>query len=204
MGLHHANGVGQRLERVQRGAEARLIPWALELVQEADIGLEDLDGVAVSIGPGSFTGLRVGMAAAMGLAQSLERPIWGSTSLHHRAMAAKGATTLVMLDARKGRVYAGLYGESGQCIRGPSDIAPEVALEWVDDADTVVTGEGALVYRELCEVRGLLFDDDPSSPAVTTLATLGASAIRSGLGQSAITLSPQYFRDADAKKPKRR
>ena len=79
---------------MQRGAEARLIPWALDLVGQANLSLPDLDGIAVAIGPGSFTGLRVGMAAAMGLAQAMDCPVWGATSLHHRGVGCEEGPSL--------------------------------------------------------------------------------------------------------------
>ena len=111
--------VDERIERVQRGAEARLIPWALDLVGQANLSLPDLDGIAVAIGPGSFAAYASAWRRPWA-AQAMDCPVWGATSLHHRGVAARGpANTLVMLDARKGRVYAGLYNASGRAFGDP-------------------------------------------------------------------------------------
>lgn len=189
-------------ERVQRGADAKILPWALDLVRQAGIRLSDLDGLSVAIGPGSFTGLRVGMAAAMGLSQSLNIPIWGSSSLVHRAEVNQYPLTLVVMDARKERVYAALVDGNSSILAGPADIPPEAAIEWCGDRRPVVTGEGGVVYRSLFEAAGFSVSTSASMPGVCRLADMGALAIANGAGVRAFELRPEYLRAPDAKKPK--
>ena len=155
-------------ERVQRGAEARLVPWALELCRRGRISLSGLDGIVVSNGPGAFTGIRVGLATSMGLAMSAGLPALGVLSLTPRAFRASGELVLSMLDARKGCVYAALYQER-HLVEGPLDIDPGEALKWVDGRNFVATGEGAWVYRAVVEAAGGKLADEPCHPSVDVL-----------------------------------
>ena len=201
VGLVAAGQSTVRTERVRRGAEARLIPWARELCADAGLGLADLDGVAVARGPGAFTGVRVGLAAATGLSSALGLPVWPSDSLTPRAVAVVGAPqVLAMLDARKGRVYAALY-KDGSCVSGPADVDPEVALGWVQGS-FVATGEGALVYREQVLLAGGLVHSTADAPGVDVLARMGAQALAMGQGVAAGEVRPLYIRPPDAKPPK--
>ena len=203
VGLATPAGTFERTERIQRGADARLIPWVHALLEEAGIVMAELSGIAVASGPGSFTGLRVGMAAGMGLSQARNIPIWGAPSWHHRGIAVKQASALVLMDARKGRVYAA-HIQAGALRMGPVDAEPERVLEWDLPPDTYVTGEGARVYASIISSRGLTIVDDPSAPAVGLLAELGVQAFEGGANDRAFALRPEYIRDADAKKPKRK
>lgn len=188
-----------RVERVTRGAEARLVPWALELCGEAGIRLADLDGVAVAAGPGAFTGLRVGLATASGLAMAIGCPLWQGSSLESRALGARGDRVLAMLDARKQRVYAALYG-AGALARGPADVPPEEALAWAD-APFVATGEGAVVYEEQVRAAGGVLAPDTTDPCVDALARLGAEALARGEGGDPLHVRPVYLRAPDARPP---
>lgn len=195
--------VRERVERAQRGSETRLVPWALELCAEAGIALADLDGLAVARGPGSFTGVRVGLATAAGLAQALGVPVWATTSLYTRAMRARrdDEPVLPMLDARKGRVYAAWYPNPGSEVgHGPGDVPPEEAVAW-SQAPFLATGEGALVYHEIVEQAGGILVPEADHPAVDRLATLGAEALRRGEGIDPVDLAPLYLRQPDARPP---
>ena len=76
-------------ERVRRGSETRLIPWLIELTEQAGVALRDCQGVAVAQGPGAFTGVRVGLSTAAGLATSLNVPVLPVMSLAPRAEQAR-------------------------------------------------------------------------------------------------------------------
>lgn len=188
-----------RTERGLHGTDALLLPWALELCAEAGIALSGLDGVGVAAGPGAFTGLRVGLATASGLALSLDRPVWAGSSLQSRR--EREGADLALLDARKGRVYA-LAVQEGRTT-GPGDVDPAVALGWVR-GPFVATGEGAAVYADAVRAAGGRLAVEPCDPAVDTLAGLAAAGLDRGEGCDATALAPVYLRPPDLKPPKDR
>ncbi len=193
-----------RTERVVRGSETRLVPWARALCAEAGIGLGDLTGIAVAQGPGAFTGLRVGLATASGLALGLGIPLWGGSSLDSRArrVEAAGHGVLALLDARKGRVYARWFPATG-APGAPGDLPPEEALAACEGA-FLATGEGALVYRDRVEAAGGRVVADADHPAVDVLAAMGEEAMARGEGRDPVEVRPLYLRAPDARPPGRR
>ncbi|MCB9665952.1 MAG: tRNA (adenosine(37)-N6)-threonylcarbamoyltransferase complex dimerization subunit type 1 TsaB [Alphaproteobacteria bacterium] len=199
MALRVGEQVRVRTARVVHGSDALLLPWAEELCAEAGIRLQQLDGVGVAVGPGAFTGLRVGLATASGLALALDRPAWAGSSLESRRLRA--GADLALLDARKGRVYA-LALQDG-CAQGPGDVPPEEALGWMR-APFVATGEGAVVYAAQVAAAGGRLAVEPDDPAVDTLVRLAAEGLARGEGCDAAALAPAYLRPPDAKPPKDR
>lgn len=197
--LRVAGEVRERTERVQRGSEQRLTPWAQELCAEASLRIADLDGIAVAVGPGAFTGLRVGLATASGLAMAANLPVVGLSSLASRARNVEGRV-LSMLDARKARVYAQWFVD-GRGEGEARDVTPEALLAEVA-AGFVATGEGAGVYRLLVETAGGRVHADWPSPAVDALARMGEEALTRGEGIDPVSLRPVYIRPPDARPPK--
>jgi tRNA threonylcarbamoyladenosine biosynthesis protein TsaB len=190
-----------RTERVNRGSETRLVPWVQQLLAEAGLGLAQLDGVAATVGPGAFTGLRVGLATATGLSMAIGRPFWGTDSLEPRARRV-GGEVLAMLDARKARVYASWYAPDR--VSGPADVAPEVAIGWTRGSGPwKATGEGALVYADQVRAAGGTIAEEADDPAVGVLATLAAAALARGEGIDPVLATPLYLREADAVPPAR-
>lgn len=188
-----------RTERVRRGAESRLVPWVQELCAEGGVALTGLDGLAVSVGPGAFTGLRVGLATALGLALGAGLPVWGCGSLRARAAAAAEPDTdvLAMLDARKQRVYAALFRD-GRALRGPEDCAPGHALRDLQPG-FVATGEGSALYAEQVLEAGGRLAAAPEDPGVAALARLGLAGLARGEGTDPTEVRPVYVRAPDAR-----
>ena len=127
-------------ERVSRAVG--VLADADDLLREAGARRGELTGLVVGTGPGSFTGLRLGFAAARGLAFALELPVAGVSTLHALAAGAPGA--LPVIDAGRREVFT-LDGEEPVC-------AAPGALEL--EPGTVCVGDGALRYRELLETNG--------------------------------------------------
>jgi len=169
-----------RTARIDRGTDRVLVPWIGELCAEAGIAVQDLRGVAVAVGPGRFTGIRVGIATATGLAQALGVRVWPGPSLEHRALRVDSPRVLAVLDARKGRVYAAAY-EGGVLASGPADVPLEVALRWL---------------------RSPFVTTDPDDPAVEVLARLGAEGLQRAGGVAATEVVPVYLREADVLPPR--
>jgi tRNA threonylcarbamoyladenosine biosynthesis protein TsaB len=127
-------------ERASRAV--RVLEDADELLREAGVEPSELGGVVVGTGPGSFTGLRMGLAAARGLAFALDVPVAGVSTLDALAAGAPGA--LPVVDAGRREVFTRVNGE-------PATVAPQ-ALEL--DPGTLCVGDGAVRYREVLEGRG--------------------------------------------------
>jgi tRNA threonylcarbamoyladenosine biosynthesis protein TsaB len=154
----------------ERPAHARELLAAAEAAAAAAGGWGAVEAIAVGVGPGSFTGLRIGVATARGLAQALKKPIAAVGSL--RALARGVALgfdqsdepRLAVIDARRGQVFAGLYGDTGAelwqpFVATPEDLALRVARL---DFSPVAGGDGSLRFRDQLESAGarVLADDD--------------------------------------------
>ena len=174
-----------------------------ELLREAGIAPRQLDAIAVSIGPGAFTGVRLAIGVAQGLAAAINRPVVPVSSL--MALATNGPVeqaprhVLAVLDARMGEVYAGWFAVDGG---RPTPIVPEIigvahALTKPDDvADYVVLGSG-LREHEVAIVGAVgtpvaAFPDiGPSAAAVARIAASGLA----GAGIPAVAVEPVYLRN---------
>lgn len=121
-------------ERVDRAHAGRLIPALERLLRQAGAERQDISAVAAGTGPGSYTGLRVGAAAALGLARSLQVPLVGVDTLSAIAKAGleDGEEGLAALDARRGNIYVGRYrrlGDGVATVAAPAKLALEEALK---------------------------------------------------------------------------
>lgn len=182
-------------QRMPRGGDTFLLP-AIATILEA----HTIDLVAVSVGPGAFTGLRVGVSAALGVAFARGLKVVPVSSLMARAMLLGKANTLSLLDARKQRVYAQLF---------QADQRPPVSLGDPVDAplDTVLpkppfgaVGEGALVFRAAIEASGGQVPLDAGRSPAIEVARLGAMRMEHAVDPMNLTLS--YLRPPDAVPPK--
>jgi tRNA threonylcarbamoyladenosine biosynthesis protein TsaB len=199
-----------------------LVPGVDELCRRAGWSVEDLDGVAVDIGPGLFTGLRVGLATANTIATARDIPAAGVTSLEALAYPHRHRTgpLAAVVDARRGEVYWALYeseksGDSGggngpvlkelrpAAVASPEVVAGELAGLNVSRGGTVVAvGDGAWRYRELFHAAGTavagLADIWPSPLAVAELGHRRIGESRGHLGPRSLP-EPLYLRQADVR-----
>ncbi len=159
-----------------------------DCTREAGVAAPQLAAIAVGVGPGSFTGLRIGLATAKGLAFALDRPLWVASSLAAMAWAARtqvgDADVLVpALDARRGEMYAGLYVRDGGGVRAlvaERVLAPAALSAWLAEAAAgrraVVVGDALDAYAaELAAFNHL--DGDRTASAVA-IAHVAAAADR--------------------------
>lgn len=154
------------------GHATRLLPLAAALLDEAELSFGDLERIAVGVGPGTFTGLRIGVASARGLAQSLDAELVGVSSLQALAAGVSSAgsrqgeeatNVLAMIDARRGEVFAAAYDRVSELL-GPRVVAPWQLVGVVGEAGEgcLAIGDGAVRYRELLEAQGARVPDDGS------------------------------------------
>lgn len=173
---------------------------------EAGTSLAQVEGLAVSIGPGSFTGLRIGLALMKGYAFAGGLPLVGVATLEalaHVAGARPGETICAALDARKREVYAALFrATSGGLERMTPDLAlAPKALAARLAAPCVIVGDATSVYPELsvpgCAVRPFT----THHPRGGVVARLGLERLRAGQVANAGELEPTYVRLPDAELP---
>ncbi len=175
--------------RAGRGADEALLPALAELIEGWQI-----QRIAVSTGPGAFTGLRVGVAVALGLAMSLDLEISCVDSLAARAALVEGPRVLAVLDARKGRVYAGLFSSlGGEVLALGSALDAELSAV-LPQAPFQAVGEGALVFARQIEAAGGAVVPVPERNPAMQVARLGAAS----RAMDPATVQLQYLRAADA------
>jgi tRNA threonylcarbamoyladenosine biosynthesis protein TsaB len=136
-----------RVEPMQRGHQERLAPMVAELMHQAGIGFDRLDRVGVTVGPGSFTGLRVGLAFAKGLSLARAIPCVGIGTLHALAASlADHGPVAAVIDARRDQFYLQPF-EAGESLSAPAMLPGDAAAErlrtfWPEGALTL-TGPAA-------------------------------------------------------------
>jgi tRNA threonylcarbamoyladenosine biosynthesis protein TsaB len=179
------------------GHAAELMPAVAARLGEAGLDWGDLDAIAVGVGPGMFTGLRIGVATARGLATATGAELRPVSSL--AALATEGAT-LALIDARRDEVFGALYDAVGATVWEPFVAAPEAVAERLraDAVAPLAVGDGAARYRDVLTAAGATVAPD-GSPAhvvrglsICRLATNAAPA-------PAEAVLPDYLRLPDAK-----
>ncbi|MFT4979236.1 MAG: tRNA threonylcarbamoyladenosine biosynthesis protein TsaB [Myxococcota bacterium] len=194
--LWSSSGVRLWSQRIVRKADSVLLPAIAELLA----GEEELELIAVSVGPGAFTGLRVGVSVALGLAVARDLPVVAISSLAARASMARTPRTLALLDARKGKVYAGLFDTSGEQpvpLSAEVDATPDDAFP---AAPFMAVGEGAVVYAEAILAAGGQVSPDASRCPADEVARLGALGRDTAMDAGSVAL--RYLRPPDARPPK--
>ena len=203
--------LGECLLGEDRCCSGRLLDSVAKLLAAAGLAPEALDAFAVSLGPGSFTGVRVGIATVKGLALATGKPALGFSSLAMLALNLPFASAPVapMFDARKNEVYAGLYRCRAlpETLRPDAVVAPEQFLAAID-SPTLFVGEGALRYRDLIQsTLGELALFPPwhaNLPRAGAGAVLALHAALEGEFIPLAQLNPAYLRASEAELAKRR
>lgn len=192
----------ERFEIAPRRHAELVLPMADALLAEAGVGKRQLDAIAVGQGPGAFTGIRLAIAIAQGLALALDRPVLPVSTLAVLAMSARaaGLPVLALIDARMGEVYAGAFTIDAAGLPLPSGdetvLAPESVPFPATAFSAVGTGYGA--YRAAFDARfgaALRHADPLALPHAGDLALLAARDLAAGRGVDALAAQPVYLRD---------
>jgi tRNA threonylcarbamoyladenosine biosynthesis protein TsaB len=193
---------------------AELMPAVMRCMDDAGLGWDELDAIAVGVGPGMFTGLRIGVATAHGLAAAsgLElRPVSSLAALAHGAgprerpdgrangAADAASATLAVIDARRDEVFAALHAGEDM-LWDPLVGAPEVVAERLQErtTSTLAVGDGAIRFRHVLEAAGARVPDDGcGSHVVRGLSICRLAATVAPVPVEAVL--PDYLRVPDAK-----
>lgn len=201
-----SDGAARRLfarqESMARGHAEALLPMVAEIMAEAGLAFADLDRIAATTGPGSFTGVRIAIAAARGLALVTHAKLFGTDSLTVMAKVALARGALgsgpfaVAVDARRGMLYFGLFDAAGKKLDGPRLIAPDEAINLLPSKLHIAVGSGALLLAEAAGRRRRLIEAklaelEPSAEALAEIAFAS--------GETVPALRPLYLRPPDAK-----
>jgi len=189
----------------------RLMSAVDRLLADCGLAPADLDGLAVSVGPGSFTGLRVGLATVKALAMALDLPVAPVPTLD--ALAARlpfaDAPVCPILDARKGEVYLSLYRWRGDGMAREWDylaLVPEAAAARLEPP-VILLGDGVEACRPWLDRLGAGAQVAPAAqrlPSAAAVAGLGLAVLAAGGGVSAEALAPLYLRPSEAELKSRR
>ena len=173
----------------------RLLALALDLLDEAAIGWAQVGRLAVGVGPGGYTGLRIGLASAHGIALATGATLVGVGTLRALAEPAGARTVASVLDARRGEAFIAVYRD-GEELLAPRVCRPDeiAGLALTGGPDALAIGDGALRYRESIE-RGAVAVAPPDSH----LHAVSAAAIcRLAMTGHVTIAAPDYQRLADA------
>jgi tRNA threonylcarbamoyladenosine biosynthesis protein TsaB len=200
--LWHAGRVLERSEIAPRRHAELVLPMADSLLAEAGLSRRQLDGIAVGRGPGAFTGVRLAISVAQGMALGLDVPVVPVSSLAALALdaPANGATILAVIDARMGEVYAAAFRRAGDELIalnsetvGPADlVALPRASAWN------VIGSGWETYREALRARlpaAPVWADGARYPQAHAIAHLAAQEFAVGHAVAPEAALPVYLRD---------
>lgn len=197
----------RRFETMTRGHAEALMPMIAEVMDEAAAEFSGLDLIAVTVGPGAFTGLRIGLAAARGMALAAAVPCLGVTTLEAVAGGVPegeraGATLLVVLTTKRQEVYAQAFDAGLAPVTPPRVLLPGELMVMAPSGRVVVAGDAAREAAALLGARGV--DAAPSTAAALPDATVVAAiaARRWTPGDEVSTPAPLYLRPPDAKIPK--
>ena len=194
------------------GHATRLLPLVARVMERAGIGWDGVERIAVGVGPGTFTGLRIGIATARALARARSTPLVGVSTLQSLALARPGAddvpagldAVLAVLDARRGEVFAASWrideaGEFDSALIPPRVLAPEALADLVTPLGpaTLAIGDGAIAFREVLERSGSFIpdDDSPLHKVTATNHCRLADRLEGGVPDA---VQPDYLRAPDA------
>jgi len=189
------------------GHSLRLPNLLVELLRPAGYTIRDVGGWAVGLGPGSFTGLRIGLATWKGLAYANRRPIAGASSLAALALEASSAAPeesllVPLLDARKGEVYAGFYRRSAEGVKAlspPAALAPPALLDRLAAMGPALGfGEGYEAFRQVFAGSLPELPGAPATPSAEAVGRLASDGLARYDEAALFALEPHYVRLSEA------
>jgi tRNA threonylcarbamoyladenosine biosynthesis protein TsaB len=190
-----------------------VLPLIESLLHKTQVTVQQLSGIAVSIGPGSFTGLRIGLATAKGIAYESGLPLVGVSTLHANAARVTGFEGLIasVLDARKSEVYLALFrrdDKSTERLTSDSVVSLESAIDLVQEynessnCDLLLIGDGAKAYQQgwidALDLPARISSGACYPSLASQVAILAGHRLAASLTDDIGTLTPVYLRRSEA------
>ena len=178
-----------------------LIPSIERLLSDHSYGIKDINAFCVGLGPGSFTGLRIGLTTVRGLAMALKKPIVGIASidgLAHNLAGFKGRVCAI-IDAKQNKVYGRIYTSGSNGIRPQGNIFLSNIKEFLSRVKkpAIFTGDGLILYKDyIIDILGPMASFAPPPawyPRAAIVGRLGLERLKRGRKDSIYTLSPLYI-----------
>jgi len=190
---------------IRRTHSERLMGMIVRILSDAAAAPKDLDGIAVSIGPGSFTGLRIGLSTVKGLcfANGLRMAVVPTLRAMASRMCFSSYPVCPLLDAKKQEVYGALYdvSEGGErCVLAPCVLSLEKLLKQIS-GPTIFSGDGTTIFRDPIREKlgdqALFAPPHLAHPDAAAVARLGRSALEKGEYAEPFGIEPTYLRRSE-------
>ncbi len=195
------NGVILAIRELNNGSYSHaevLHPFIVDVLKEANLTSKDIDAVAVSKGPGSYTGLRIGVSAAKGLCFAFDKPLISIDTLSSLSysISCDDGFIVSMLDARRMEVYASVYNTNHEQLREiKAEIIDENSfLEYLENSKVFFIGDGAHKCKEVITHKNAVFIDD-KFPSSKELAILSYDKYKKEDFENVAYFEPFYLKD---------
>lgn len=194
----------ERFAAMERGQAEALLPMIRDVMAEAGIGWSGIDAVATTVGPGSFTGVRLGLSAARGLALAADRPILALTAFEALAagLTADGRPLAIAIDSRRGPVFAQRFDAQLHPAGEPGQIEPEAMAAWLGAGRWRIVGDGVANLAAMAFPADVLLEPEIRRIRAGDLAQAALRLGRTGLGR--LAAHPLYLRAPDVSLPRPR
>ena len=180
------------------GHSRELMPAVATAMARAEVEWPDVDAVALGVGPGTFTGLRIGVATARAIAHASGAPLHPVSSLAALAAGIDAPVRLPLIDAKRGELFAALHGAREELVE-PFVARPEEVIERLGERaqDALAAGDGSLRFRAVLEAAGVRVAPDDSELHV--VRALHVCRLATGVPPAAPeAVFPNYLREPDA------
>lgn len=174
----------------------KLHKYIATVLTNAKLSKQDVDAVAVSKGPGSYTGLRIGVSAAKGLCYALDIPLISIPTLESLARQVKGTTVIPMLDARRMEVYSAVFSSEMKAIRGTKAqiLSEDSFKEYLDKGSVTFIGDGVAKFKEICVHANARFIEN-ALPSSKEMAAVAETKYKISDTEDVAYFEPFYLKD---------
>ena len=169
--------LAEKNQAMTRGHAGALVPFIQEVLESAGKTYQDLEALAVTVGPGSFTGIRVGLATAKGLSVALKIPLVGFTSFEVLSFVAQKELSpevpyILTIDTKREDLYVAAYSAKGEPLLDPTSLYPKEILEKFEGEEVVLTGSGLAYFKKDSTPENVKFESICCETSAKTLVAM--------------------------------